>query len=214
MNYLNVKERFSSEHNITYTDATRDWFLDSDDEKIYLWTCLSLVRFFDDSDVLPFYDIDLIELENYKGERFNYDLIMPDGRLIDFFTVGIQYFVSARLKDIFEFFYAEACFSEAIVNIDGVVYPEKYYLLSPMDMLVAFDEDNSTYTKKLNLLGEEVVDKVENYFLDYDCIPFGQKLFELRVKGKRSPLIICDKVAEKVVEENITGIDFVKVEGM
>ncbi len=214
MDYLKIKQSYYTEHNFTFTDSTRDWFLVSDDEKIRKWRVLYLVRFYGNSEILPLDEIDLIEIENYSKEPFDYDLIMPEGRLIDFFSIGISYFVSHKLMSLFVKNGVESCFSEALIKIDGVVFDEPYYLFSPKDMLDVFDKESSVFTTEIDLGGEEVVSEVGKYCLDYGRIPSDQKLFYLLLEGKISPLMIRDDIARIIIEENITGIDFIKVEDM
>ncbi len=214
MNYLKLKEIYYTEHNFVYSCATRNWFLSSDDMKVRKWRNLSTYRYFKEPYAVPTEKLDLIEIENYKEEKFDYDLVMPEGRLIDFFSIGIYFFVSERMMLVLKKNDIEAYFSEARIRIDGIEYKEPYFLFTPRDMLAAFDEVNSVFTTELDLGGDEVISNVNKYCLDYNKIPNDQKLFYLLVKGKRRPLMIREDVANEIIKANITGIDFVKVEDM
>ncbi len=215
MRYLQIKKSYYfSDHNLTYTDATREWFLNSNNEKVDVWIDLSLIRYYQDPQTFPLEKIDLIELENYKEESFDYDMIMPEGRLIDFFSIGIYFFVSKRMMLILKRNDIEAYFSEALIRIDGIEYKEPYFLFTPRDMLAAFDEVNSVFTTELDLGGDEVISHVSEYRLDFNKIPEGQKLFYLLVKGKGRPLMIREDVANEIIEAKMMGLEFVKVEDM
>ncbi len=214
MKYYQIKEVYSSKHNLTYVDSTRDWFLGSDDEKVYNWSDLSLVRFYSNSNAEPNEKIPVIEIKNVEQECCDYSCMMPDGKLIDFFSIGIYYFVSNRLMNLFHKNHVEAFFSKASITIDNIVYPEPYYLFTPRDMFDVLDESKSIFSTKINLGGDVVIDKIESYVLNYEDIPLGQVLFYLQVKGKRRPLMIREDITEKIIKEGVVGLGFLSVDDM
>ncbi|MBA4502914.1 hypothetical protein [Marinobacterium marinum] len=60
---------------------------------------------------------------------------MPEGRLLDYFSLGLINFVPARIKQLLEQNEAEAFFTEASVTIEDEQYPEPFFLIAPRDML-------------------------------------------------------------------------------
>ena len=167
MKYLQVKESFPSKHNLVFTEGTREWFLDNNNvtSAARVWRRLASLRFHRGSNMPPIVSIPEIDIENYCGSCFDFYYAMPDGKLIDFFTLGINFFVSSELKELLEKERVEALFSQARVLINGQEYSSKYYLMAPLDMLDVFDATESTYVCEIDSEGDEYIVSVDNLVL-------------------------------------------------
>ena len=134
--------------------------------------------------------------------------------MLDLFKVGISFFVSSRLRALFEEAAVEAYFTEVAVTIKGEPYPEPYYLLCPRDMLPVFDEENSLFTTETDTSGKLKIKSVEHYVLLNNEIPENQKLFYMYINGKSSPLMLRSDIVEKMKISGMTGIKYTPVDEM
>ncbi len=214
MDYLEITQ-ISSRHNLTYTESTREWFL-GNERSVKEWKRLASLRFYQDPNLLPTSTLPVIQIENYKGYGAWFDerYTLPEGRLLDLFSIVLYDFVSPRLKALLEEAAVEAYFTEVAVTIKGEPYPEPYYLLCPRDMLPVFDEENSLFTIETDTSGELQIGSVEHYVLLNDEIPENQKMFYVHLNGGFRPLMLRSDIVEKMKISGMTGIKYTPVDEM
>ena len=214
MDYLEITQ-ISSRHNFTYTESTREWFL-GNERSVKEWRRLASLRFYQDPNLLPTSTLPVIQIENFQGEGawFDEHYTLPEGRLLDLFSIVLYDFVSSRLKALFEEAAVEAYFTEVAVTIKGELYPEPYYLLCPRDMLPVFDEENSLFTIETDTSGKLKIKSVEHYVLLNNEIPENQKLFYMYINGKSNPLMLRSDIVEKMKNSGMTGIKYTPVDEM
>ena len=214
MDYLEIMQ-ISSRHNLTYTESTREWFL-GNERSVKEWKRLASLRFYQDPNLLPTSTLPVIQIENYQGEGAWFDeyYTLPEGRLLDLFSIVLYNFVSPRLKALLEEAAVEAYFTEVAVTIKGEPYPELYYLLCPRDMLPVFDEENSLFTIETDTSGKLQIGSVEHYVLLNDEIPENQKMFYVHLNGGFRPLMLRSDIVEKMKISGMTGIKYTPVDEM
>lgn len=215
MEYFEISELISS-HCITYTASTRKWFLKTaPGNAANVWTGLAGRRFYNHTEC-ELQPIPVIELEDYRGDdaRFNRAYSLPEGRLLDYFSLGLRNFVSSRLKQLLEENEAEAFFTEASVTIEEEQYLEPFFLVAPRDMLPVFDEEQSVFMTCYDTSGESSVGRIDTFVLKTDEIPAEQKLFYLHINGGYRPLMLRSDIVEHIRSAGITGMKFTPVNEM
>jgi hypothetical protein len=129
----------------------------------------------------------------------------------DFFEPGTIFTVSDRLKSLLEEFNVHAEFFPIRVIYEGKEYTERtFYFCNILDCIDGFDLARGDYTFWENPGFIDRVDKIKNLAID-EAKAAGHDLFRLTKGGE---YIVCasDRVANRIVERQLTGLRMVKPE--
>lgn len=92
-----------------------------------------------------------------------------------------------------------------IADFKGKIFSENYFILNPLNISDAIDKKASGVT--WNTIDSSMISCCEKLILKESAIPKGSHIF--RLKNFLSHILISSDLAEKIKNENITGIYFV-----
>ena len=134
---------------------------------------------------------------------------MPSGVLCDFLSVGSYDFVSQRLYILFEKNSVDAFYSKANIMVDGLQYPEPYYLFAPRVAIRATDKKHSIFESDID--DPVILSRIKKLVLDENKVPKNIKLFVLGGTSQ-SIYLIVDALAKELSKLKFVGIKIESIE--
>ena len=183
----------------TTTDEVRDWLFDNS----LRIANLARVLFYYDSNYEP---PKLPPIEIVAEKTINIAECMKDGVLADYLSFGSYYFVSQRLRDLFDQHNVSAFYSDAYVTIDGERYPGAYYFFAPKVALDTIDRKLSRYIENSQDNAAIKINKIEQLVLDENKVPPGTSVFTLAGTVKRIYLMSA-QLSEHIQKSEIFGME-------
>lgn len=187
----------------TTTDEAREWLLS---DSCFRITGLATYLLYYNQDYVPpvLQSVPIIPEPTMNREK-----CLPDGVLPDYLSFGSYYFVSPRLKELFDRHHIAAFYSDAYLEMDSERHP--YHLFAPTKAVDAIDREQSEYTEEPEDGISIRINKIKKLVLDNTKIPANTPLFQLGGTVKRIYLLRGD-IAEELKTAGINGMVIEPVE--
>lgn len=148
-------------------------------------------------------------IKNWKENITFYFNSNEGSNLTDYLSNDLGWFiVSQRLKDMMDTLKIDKIqyLAVNIVDTEGSIASDKYYIANVFEIVDAIDLDNSDYSV-IDLDGEKVY-SIRKYAIIENTV----KQFHLfKILGDEIPLFVSEKFKELVETYEITGCDFLEI---